>query len=516
MSTLPTMVSLTPSELRALLPYLTSREKEEIDRLLRTGNLWSPLPGPQTLAYESLADETFYGGAAGGGKSSLLLGLAATAHQRSIIFRREYPQLEGLIEDSKAIIGQAGKFNENKLIWRGLPDGRQIEFGAVQRDADVTKYQGRPHDFLGFDELPNFSKRQYQFLIGWNRTTIPNQRCRVVGAGNPPTNAEGEWVIERWAPWLDAQHPNPAAPGELRWFAVVAGEDIECEDGTPFTHQGEQIQPKSRTFIPARITDNPLLMETGYAATLQAMPEPLRSQMLYGDFQAGIDDDPWQVIPTEWVRMAQARWRERSRPDLPLTALGVDVARGGKDKTVLAQRYGNWFGELEKHPGTSTPDGPAVARLVMAAQRDGCAILLDIIGVGGAVYDTLQSHAIRSTPVNFAAGSDATDKSGKLGFVNLRAELYWKFREALDPTSGEEIALPPDSELLADLCAPRWKLMARGIQIEAKEDIVKRIGRSTDCGDAVVLAFTPPPPPPATGAIDADIRAVYGPSRRRY
>jgi hypothetical protein len=90
--------------------------------------------------------------------------------------------------------------------------------------------------------------------------------------------------------------------------------------------------------------------------------------------------------------------------------------------------------------------------------------------------------------INFASHSDAHDKSGKLGFLNVRAEAYWLFREALAPNSEQNIALPPDPALLADLCAPRWKLTARGIQIEDKESIKKRIGRSPDRADAVVLA----------------------------
>ena len=61
------------------------------------------------------------------------------------------------------------------------------------------------------------------------------------------------------------------------------------------------IKPLTRTFIPSRVTDNPYLMATGYISTLQSLPEPLRSQMLKGDFEAGTEDDPWQVIPTQWV-----------------------------------------------------------------------------------------------------------------------------------------------------------------------------------------------------------------------
>lgn len=447
--------------------------------------IWEPLPGPQSDAYHSDADELFYGGAAGGGKSDLLLGLAFTAHTKSIIFRREYPQLKDIVDRSREIIGDRGQFNAHFNMWR-LPD-RALEFGAVQHETDVSKYQGRPHDLKCFDELPNFTEFQYRFLIGWNRTTKKGQRTRVVGAGNPPTSADGEWVIRRWRPWLDGQYPNPAKPGELRWFAMIDGDDIECESGTPFTHKNEEIKPKSRTFIPAKLSDNPFLMATDYGSTLQAMPEPLRTQLLYGDFHVRMDDNPWQVIPTAWIDAAQARWRERNKPDLPLTTLGVDVARGGKDKTVIAPRYGNWFAPLKKYPGHMTPDGPSAAAMVATEYEQGANVNVDIIGVGTACFDALPTE-MNPTGVNFAQASMATDKSGRFRMVNMRAELYWKLREALDPTTGDDIALPPDPELKADLCAPRWKLTVRGIQVESKEDIIDRLKRSPDCGDAVVLA----------------------------
>ena len=445
------------------------------------------MPGPQSEAYHSLADELFFGGSAGGGKSSLLLGMSLTAHQKSIIFRREYPQLKEMIDYSREVVGSRGKFNGQTSSWR-LQDGRRVEFAACQYESDVNKFQGRPHDFFGFDELPNFTELQYRFLIGWNRTTKVGQRTRVVGAGNPPTNADGEWVIRRWAPWLDNQHANPARPGELRWFAVLDGEDKEVETGTPFTYKGEEIKPKSRTFIPARLTDNPYLMATDYAATLQAMPEPLRTQLLYGDFHVSLEDNPWQIIPTRWIELAQARWRKDGRTNVSLSALGVDVARGGKDKTVIAPRYANWFDELRKYPGTQTPDGQSAAGFVVKEWTVGAGINLDIIGVGTGAYDSLTNLRVPVNGVNFAEASTATDKSRKFKFVNKRAEAYWKFREALDPQTGDEIALPPDPELKADLCAPRWKLTVRGIQVESKEDIVERLHRSPDCGDAVVLA----------------------------
>ena len=115
-----------------------------------------------------------------------------------------------------------------------------------------------------------------------------------------------------------------ANPGELRWYAMVEGEEMELASGEPFEHGRQMITPKSRTFVPAKVQDNPYLMATDYLTVLQGLPEPLRSQLLEGDFQAAAEADPWQCIPTEWVQAAQSRWLQRERPETPLTALGVD------------------------------------------------------------------------------------------------------------------------------------------------------------------------------------------------
>ncbi len=523
-------------EIGRLLPYLTPAEREELDRLLDDGAVWRPQPGPQMQAYWSEADELFFGGGGGGGKSDLLLGLAGTQHWRSIIFRRIFPSLRGIIERSREIFAHQGEshakdsYNESLHIWR-LGDGRIIELSSIQFEKDKENFRGRPHDLYGWDEVPEFSESQFRFVNGWNRTTRRGQRCRIVATGNPPSTTDGEWVIRYWAPWLDSQHPNPAKPGELRWFAVIAGVDKEVEDGTPFEYEGEMVQPRSRTFIPARLTDNPYLMQTGYMSVLQAMPEPLRSQMLYGDFSIGVQDDPWQVIPTDWVRRAQARWTPEGAPKLrneetgeeapaPMTAVGVDVARGGKDKTVLACRYGTWFAPLDKHAGSSTPDGPKVATLVLAALMSGGAANIDAIGVGASVYDQCRQHVgERAQSIVFSEAAPGRDRTGTLEFANLRAYAYWSLREALDPNRGDNIALPPDPEILADLCAPRWAMRVSGVIVEAKEDIVKRLGRSPDCGDAVVLACLPVPAPAVGVAVERE--PVFGrPSQsmwgRRY
>lgn len=458
-----------------------------------TNPLWEPIPGPQAEAFTSGADILFYGGAAGGGKTDLAVGLATTAHKESIIFRKEATQLVGIIERLTQLLGSRDGYNGQDKVWR-LPD-RRIEFGSCPNPGDEMKYQGRPHDLKVFDEITHFSEYEFRFLSGWLRSTDPDVRQRIVCTGNPPTDSDGEWVIKFWGPWLDPQHPNKAQPGELRYYATLSnGVEQEVEGPDPITDPatGERVKPKSRTFIPSKVEDNPFLMETGYKATLQAMPEPLRSQMLEGDFAAGVDDDPWQVLPSSWVQAAMDRWVSLN-PVPEMDSMGVDVARGGRDQTVLSRRHGGWFDELVCMPGKATPNGQAVAGLVVQYRRDASPIHVDVIGVGSSAYDHMDENNMQVIGVNAAAASQKRDKTGKYRMVNKRAELYWDLREALDPRSKSLIALPPDSDLKADLCAPRFKVTASGIQIESKQDLIKRIGRSPDKGDAVVLAYCETP-----------------------
>lgn len=458
---------------------------------------WRPLidpldptsPTPQQQAYDSPADILFFGGAAGGSKTDLLIGLALTAHQHSIIYRRESKQLVAIEQRVQEIVRSRKGYNSQDGIWRLPWADRVLEFGHCQHLGDERAYQGRPHDLKAFDEITHFLKAQFQFLCGWLRSTIPGQRQRVVAAGNPPTSSEGDWVIEYWAPWLDELHPRPAKFGELRWFAMIDGRDLEVEDGRTFPHKGEEIQPKSRTFIPSRIEDNPYLLRTGYRATLQAMPEPLRSQMLKGDFGAGRDDDPWQVIPTAWVNAAQERWNIRPKPRLPMSQMGVDVARGGAAETVLARRHDYWYDELLCFPGSATPNGPVTASLVTANLRGRAHAAIDVVGPGGEVYGHLDALGVAVAYLDGAKPSLERTREKTLGFYNKRAEWWWRMRESLDPDSGEDVCLPPDPAIRADLCSVRWETRGtRGIKVEDKAEVIKRIGRSPDKGDAVVYA----------------------------
>lgn len=457
---------------------------------------WSPLPGPQTMAYESLADVTGYGGAAGGGKTHLACGLALTKHQRVGIFRENGTELTAIIDDVEKIVGSRQGLNSTAKIWRLTRyDGRplQVEFGSFPNPGDEQKYRGRPHDLLVFDEAAEMREDPVRFLMGWLRTTDPGQRCRALLCFNPPRSTRGRWILTYFAPWLDKKHPKPAQPGELRWFATVDDKDREVDGPKPFTHNGELITPTSRTFVPARLKDNHYLMGTGYMRQLMSMPEPLRSQLLYGDFQAGVEDDPMQVIPTAWVEAAMARWK---RPDQlpPMDSLGVDVAMGGRDKTIIARRHGMWFDVPIVYPGDQCRDGATVAGFVTAAKRDGAVIHLDLFGVGAQPFGHLRGLGQQVIGVNVGEPATAFDRmTGRQQFANLRSQLWWGMREALDPNANNGIALPQSQELLADLCAPTWDMRGARIMVESREDILEKLGRSPDYGSAYVLGLMATP-----------------------
>jgi hypothetical protein len=480
-------------EILELLPHFNPSEREQIVKLLTVqAPLWSPQVGPQTAALESLADILFYGGQAGGGKTELLIGVALQYQEHSILFRREAVQLTGIEERVTKILGSRKGYNSQDGVWR-LPGGRILELGSVKEPDDWIKYQGRPHDAKLFDEIPHFLESQFRALIGWMRTDKPGLRQRVIAAGNPPTDSEGEWVIRYWGPWLEANHPNPAKPGELRWFVTNDdGEDIETMGPSPVKVRGKMVNPRSRTFIPSGVSDNLFLLKTGYADTLMALPEPLRSMMAEGSFTAGRADHVWQIIPTEWVDLAMQRWRARPTEKGPMTRIGFDVARGGVDRTTVARRHDRWIDELVTVPGVVTNDGPKAAGVVAPLIRDRCPVSADAIGIGASAVDFCKGLGMRVSPVVMSEGSTSRTKEGSLFFKNKRAELYWRLREALDPAGDAPLALPPDKELRTELIAHRYKVVQMGnaragILVRDKDEVREVIGRSPDKADAVVM-----------------------------
>lgn len=459
--------------------------------------VWLPNPGPQADAYFCEADELFYGGSAGCGKSALGVGLALTEHKRALLLRRTNKEARKFVEEVEEIVGHRSGFNGQDNTWR-LPD-RRLDFGGCQLEEDKQSFKGNPYDLHFFDEIADFTESQYVFITTWNRSADPAQRCRIVCAGNPPTTPEGLWVLRRWRAWLDPTYPDPAKPGELRYYTSNEhGDEIEVDGPGPHMIGGELITARSRTFIPGKLSDNPDLARTNYAATLAALPAELRAAYRDGKFDAGLKDRPFQAIPTAWVKAAQARWTDKPPPGIPMCAMGVDCTGGGDDPMVIAPRHDGWFAPLIEIPGREIPAdkmGSYAGGQVIAHRRDNAMVIIDMGGgYGGALFEHLRDNLPTEQVKPYKGAGEGRGRSscGQFGFNNARSAAIWKFREALDPDQpgGSVIALPPDPELVADLTAPTWKPDQTKIVIESKVDVCKRLGRSTNKGDAVIMSWT--------------------------
>lgn len=517
------MPVLLPNNVRELLAFGTPAERAELQQLVTEDAafvFWRPLPGPQMFAFLSDVDVLGYGGGAGGGKTDLAIGKALMRHRRIAYFRKDGTELTAVIDRLEELLGERNGYNGQDRIWRRAGPRRvQIEFGSVPNPGDERKYRGRPKDLLVIDEAGEWSELPIRFLMGWVRTTDPTQKTQTLLCFNPPTKAETRWIIEYFAPWLDESHPFPALPGEIRWFAMLKGtkKEIEVPNGVPFTFDGELVIPQSRTFIPALVGDNPFLYGTNYMAQLQALPEPLRSQMLYGDMKAGLLDDPMQVIPSEWVRKAMNTWKAKDvKPEM--LSMGIDVARGGDDQTVIARRHaGWWFDEPLVYPGKQTPDGPTVAGMALVNLRDRAVVHIDVDGIGASPYDFLVQHGIQTIGIKNATSTPGqADASGMLTFRNLRSMLWWRMRELLDPNANNGIALPLDKRLFEELTMPRWELLGKTIYVESRDDLMdpRRLGRSPDLATAYIMAAVETPKVKQMTAIQRElgqVKADYDP-----
>ena len=210
-----------------------------------------------------------------------------------------------------------------------------------------------------------------------------------------------------------------------------------------------------------------------------------------GEFHAADDD---AVIPLAWIEDAVARWHawaDEGRPDLPGPhAVGVDVAGSGADMTVLALRKGPVLTELRRFAKQDTMGTTGRVKGILDADPE-CTAVVDAIGIGAGVVDRLREQKCRTEAFTASrTAGNRRDASREFRFSDMRSFAWWKMREALDPSKSPVICLPDDDQLTGDLCAPKWKVESGArIKVESKDDIRKRIGRSTDDGDAVIQAW---------------------------
>lgn len=205
-----------------------------------------------------------------------------------------------------------------------------------------------------------------------------------------------------------------------------------------------------------------------------------------GEFHESEED---VVIPLAWVEAAVARWHEWNDAGRPVQpgrkVVGVDVARGGTDLTAMAERQGSVVTGLHTYNLADTTKVAYRVRRRLGHQTD--LAVIDVIGVGAGVVDLTRSWKLNIHAFNASRKSNRRDRIGDYTFVNQRAAMWWMAREMLDPAFDPTLAIPPHEELEAELSAPHWRVTPAGkIEVESKDDIRKRLGRSTDHADAVL------------------------------
>jgi predicted phage terminase large subunit-like protein len=256
-----------------------------------------PQAGPQTRFLSSPADIAIFGGSAGGGKTWALL-LEALRHSGNrdfgaVFFRRNLTQVRnegGLWDESYKLFPLAGaKPNiAPDLMWT-FPSGAALSFAHLEHEKTVLDWQGSQIALIAFDELTHFSAKQFWYMVSRNRS-MSGVRPYIRATCNPDADS---WVAEFIAWWINQEtgYAIPERAGVLRWMVRI-GDVIKWADNPQDLAEfkdpeGRPIPPKSVTFIPAKLSDNPALMaaDPGYLANLMALPTVERERLLGGNWK---------------------------------------------------------------------------------------------------------------------------------------------------------------------------------------------------------------------------------------
>jgi len=253
-----------------------------------------PQPGPQEAFLSSPADIVVYGGAAGGGKSWSLL-MEPLRHVTSVqgfaavFFRRNTVQIRnpgGLWDESRSIYPHVnGRPAKAVLEWR-WPFGGLIKFAHLEHEHTVYDWQGAQIPLICFDELTHFSKSQFFYMLSRNRSTC-GVRPYIRATCNPDADT---WVAEFIAWWIDQEtgFAIPERSGVVRWMVRVNDAIVWADSPEELRERfGPGFEPKSVTFIPAKLEDNKILMakDPGYRANLLAQSAVERARLLDGNWK---------------------------------------------------------------------------------------------------------------------------------------------------------------------------------------------------------------------------------------
>jgi len=316
--------------------------------------------------------EAFYGGAAGGGKSDSLL-MAALQYvdvpgYAALLLRRTYADLSlpGALMDraDQWLQGTDAHWNGQEKTWT-FPSGATVTFGYLENEKDKYRYQGSELQFVGFDELTQFSESQYRYLFSRLRRLKNSEVPIRMRAASNPGGLGHEWVKQRF---------------------IVEG------------------KKNGRVFVPARLVDNPHLDQVEYRQSLEALDAVTRAQLLAGDWDAKTGG---LMFKREWFEIVETS-PERARR-VRYWDLASTEAKAGKDPDFtsgcrLAEADGIFYIEDMQHFRGSP--GTVEKRVRQTAELDGKAVPIQMEQEGGASGVNTIDHYARRVLTGFAFYGD--------------------------------------------------------------------------------------------------------------
>lgn len=445
--------------------------------------------------------------------SAFVVSTAPSAAQVSAIMWREVTK----IHRKAGLVGQINR--------AGYPqwfiDGELVGYGRKPADYEQSAFQGihAEHVLVIIDEACGVNQNLYDAVD----SLVTNENARVLAIGNPDDpSSHFNKVCQPGSGW-NVVHLDGLRSPNITYDRVV-GDDPENPnypllahlmeaEGIPYSTEpvsdylrkmlvNEQwIEERISRWVGITAEAAEHIRNTqGHGALMDRLRNAAEGSAIFtakvrGIFPVSATESA--VIPLGWVQRAMERWRDQ-RKDGPVSSsdfvLGVDVARSGDDSTVFAHRYGTLVTRLDRLRVEDTME--IADRAAAYCHEPRSTVVVDVIGIGAGVYDALRryknSHKIEATPIPFnaSARTDRRDALGQFKFLNDRAAAWWNLRELLDPSKGSQIALPDDDQLLEELIAPKYGFNVGGtLKIESKDDIKRRIGRSTDSADGVIAAF---------------------------
>lgn len=410
-----------------------------------------------------------------------------------------------------------GKINQgNAPLWK--IDGVEVGMGRKPADHDAHGFQGihAKRVLVVVDEACGVPKLLWDAIDA----LATNELSRVLAIGNP--DDPGTHFREICQP---GQGWNVIRIDALRSPNMCVSEIEKLDDVEPgLTERFYEV-----------------LREAGVEPSTEEIPDEVRPMLtsplwvveraqrwgtnsaLWTSKVRGLfpDSNMEGVIPLGWVERAMDRWDDwdaAGRPPQPgHTVVACDVARFGDDMTAFGMRTGLALHSVHRFSGLDTMETAEIMlRRDLRTDMSGLLpdlpkidtphlhFVIDVIGLGAGVVDRLRhelkpkhGHATPPQVEGFNASEQhgRMDKNGEFAFLNNRSAAWWNLRELLDPSQpgGSRVMLPRDEQLKADLCSPRWSLAKSGsppkIQVEPKEEIRKRLGRSPDTGDMAVMSF---------------------------